>query len=93
MASKLPSMSSSPCKISSKSINRLKSDKVESSTELKIWHSGRLQCRHLPTRFHENPPIGSKVSSGDTHRDTHRQAGDLTSLLSFLILIAVVRNN
>jgi hypothetical protein len=35
---------------------------------------------NLPTRFHENPPIGSKVIRGDTDR----WSDDLTSLLSFL---------
>jgi hypothetical protein len=35
----------------------------------------------LPTKLHENPPIGSKVISGG---HTDRPAGDLISLLSFL---------
>jgi hypothetical protein len=36
----------------------------------KMWHRGHLQCHHLPTKFHENPPIGSEVISGGTHRQT-----------------------
>jgi hypothetical protein len=51
------------------------------ATILKMWHRGHLQWHHLPTKFHEKPPIGSKVVTG-TH--TERQAGDLISLLSFL---------
>jgi hypothetical protein len=48
-----------------------------------MWRSGHLQCYHLPTNSHENPPIGSKVTGGQT-RQTHRQASELTRLLSFL---------
>jgi hypothetical protein len=48
-------------------------------TRLKMWHRGYLQCHYLPTKFHENPPIGSKVISGGI-----KQACDLISLLSFL---------
>jgi hypothetical protein len=51
------------------------------ATRLKMWHQGHLQCHHLPTKFHENSHIGSKVISG-TH--THTQAGDLIILLSLL---------
>jgi hypothetical protein len=52
---------------------------------LKIWdkkllHHGHLECQHLPTKFHEHPPIGSKVVSGG---HTDRQAGDFISPLSF----------
>jgi hypothetical protein len=46
-----------------------------------MWHQGPLQWHHLPTKLHENPPIGSKVISGG---HTDRPAGDLISLLSFL---------
>jgi hypothetical protein len=42
------------------------------ATRLKMWHRGHLQWQHPPAKFHENPPIGSKVISGG-----HRQAGDL----------------
>jgi hypothetical protein len=47
----------------------------------KMWRRGRLQWHHLPTKFHENPPIGSEVISGGR---TDTQAGDLLSLHSFL---------
>jgi hypothetical protein len=43
--------------------------------------SSHLHWRHLPTKFHENPPIGSNVISGNTDRQT----GDCISLLSFLV--------
>jgi hypothetical protein len=37
----------------------------------------------MPTKFHENPLIGSKViSGGHTDTLTDRQAGDLINLLS-----------
>jgi hypothetical protein len=54
-----------------------------------MWLRGRLQWHHLPTKSHENPPVGSKVISGGhtgarAHTRTDRQAGDLISLLSFL---------
>jgi hypothetical protein len=57
-----------------------------------------LQWHHLPTKFHENSPIGSKVISGThthIHTRAHRQAGDLVSLLSFLesrLIIIITRN-
>jgi hypothetical protein len=51
------------------------------ATRLKNVASGFIQWYHLSTKFHENPPIGSKVISGG---HTDRQAGDLISLLSFL---------
>jgi hypothetical protein len=35
-------------------------------------------CIHLPTEFHKNLPIGSRVIRGDTQKD--RQDGDLISL-------------
>jgi hypothetical protein len=58
------------------------------ATRLKKWYGGYLQWHHLPTKFHENQPIGSKVIRGGTHRHTNkhtdRQAGDFISLLSFL---------
>jgi hypothetical protein len=44
-----------------------------------MWRRGQL----LPIKFNENSSIGSKVISGG-HTDTHRQAGDLISPLSFL---------
>jgi hypothetical protein len=46
-----------------------------------MWRC-HLQWHHLPTKLHKNPPVSSKVISGDTKTD--RQAGDFTSLLSFL---------
>jgi hypothetical protein len=49
------------------------------ATRLKeMWLHGHLQWHHLPTKFHENPPIDSKVISGE-HTDRH--AGDFISLL------------
>jgi hypothetical protein len=55
------------------------------ATRLKMWLRGHLQWHHLPTKFHENPPVGSKViSGGHTCARAHTQAGDLISLLSFL---------
>jgi hypothetical protein len=49
-----------------------------------MWLRGHLQWHDLPTKFHETPLIGSKVIGGQTGRQTHRQAGDITSLFSFL---------
>jgi hypothetical protein len=55
-------------------------------------YRGHLEWQHLPTKFHENPPIGSNfISGGHTNRHTHthtytqtdRQAGDIISPLSF----------
>jgi hypothetical protein len=48
------------------------------ATGLKISLHGHLERHHLPTKFHENPPIGSNVICGG-----HRQAGDFVSPLSF----------
>jgi hypothetical protein len=49
------------------------------ATRLKTWLGGHLQQHHLPTKFNENPPIGSKfITRG------HRQAGDMIIILSFL---------
>jgi len=61
-------------KISSKSTNQFKRctllrslnirhfEMVE-AMRLKKWCRGHLQWRHLPTKFHKKPPIGSKVIS------------------------------
>jgi hypothetical protein len=35
------------------------------ATRLKMWRRGHLQCYHLPTKFHENPLIGSKAIRGE----------------------------
>jgi hypothetical protein len=54
---------------------------------LKLLQHGHLEWQHLYTKFHEHPPIGSKVIIGDTQTDTHkhidRQASDFISPLSF----------
>jgi hypothetical protein len=53
----------------------------------RLGRRGHIQCHHLPTKFHENPPIGSKVISGghaDACAHIRAQAGDFISLLSFL---------
>jgi hypothetical protein len=47
-------------------------------TVLKSMGWGHLQWHDLPTEFHKNLPIGSKVIRGD--RQTDRQTGDLISL-------------
>jgi hypothetical protein len=52
------------------------------ATGLKNMASRSFQWHQLPIKFHENPSIGSKVISGA--KDTHTQAGDLISLMSFL---------
>jgi hypothetical protein len=44
---------------------------------------GPLEYYYVLTKFNENLPSGSKVISGGP-ADTHRQAGDLISPLSFL---------
>jgi hypothetical protein len=49
----------------------------------KVRRRGYLEWQYLPTKFHENPPIGSKVISGHRQTDRHTQAGDLISPLSF----------
>jgi hypothetical protein len=50
-----------------------------------MWHQGHHQWHHLPTKFNENPPLGSKIiSGGHTDRQIYGQTGDLISLLSFL---------
>jgi hypothetical protein len=38
---------------------------------LKLLHQGPLEWHHLPTKYHEDLPSGSKVSSGG-HRQTDR---------------------
>jgi hypothetical protein len=55
--------------------------KMVEDVGLKLLHRGSLEWHCLPTKYHENLPSGSKVSSG-TH--THTQTGHLISLLSFL---------
>jgi hypothetical protein len=52
---------------------------MSEATRLKMWLRGHLQWHYLPTKFHENAPIGLKANSG-----IHTQASDLISLLSFL---------
>jgi hypothetical protein len=44
---------------------------VNEATRLNTWRRGHLQWYHLPTKFHENSPIGSKVISG-IHTQTNR---------------------
>jgi hypothetical protein len=44
-------------------------------------HRGPLEWHYLLIKFHENLPSGSKLAG-----DTHRQTGDLISLLSFFNL-------
>jgi hypothetical protein len=54
---------------------------------LKVRRRGHLQWHDLPTEFHKNLPVGSKVIRGDTQTDKQmdrqpdRQAGDLISLI------------
>jgi hypothetical protein len=48
-------------------------------TPAMLAYRNPLYPRYFPTKFHENLPISSKVIMG-----THKQAGDVTSLLSFL---------
>jgi hypothetical protein len=48
---------------------------------LKIMHLGPCECYHLPTKFHEKLPSGSKVINEEY---TGRLTGDLISLHSFL---------
>jgi hypothetical protein len=49
---------------------------MAAATRLKNLASGSSQWHHLPTKFHESPPIGSKVISGG-HTDTHMQTDRL----------------
>jgi hypothetical protein len=44
----------------------------------KVWRRGHLQWHDIPTEFHKNLPIGSKVIEGDTQTDG--QTGTLISL-------------
>jgi hypothetical protein len=39
---------------------------------LKLLNQDHLEWQNLPTKFHENPQIGSNVNSGG-HRQTDRQ--------------------
>jgi hypothetical protein len=39
-------------------------------SEMRLW--GSLEWRHLFTKFHGNPPIGSKVIRGQTDRRTDK---------------------
>jgi hypothetical protein len=48
-----------------------------------MWRRGHFQWNHLPTKFHENPPISSKFIGGG-HTDTNTLTGDLTRLILFL---------
>jgi hypothetical protein len=54
--------------------------------DYKLLYRGHLELHHLPTKFHENPSITSKVISGghtDRHTHTHTQTGDFINPLSF----------
>jgi hypothetical protein len=83
MESRSPSISSSPHKISSKSTNPFKSNThlrslnvrhfgMTEATRLKMRRRCQLEWQYLPTKFHENPPIDSKIICGG-HRQTDRQ--------------------
>jgi hypothetical protein len=86
MESRSSSMPLPPYKVSCKSTNWFKFIKVFVCTHfrslnvrhfgvaeamgLKMCPRGHLQWHHLPTKFHENPLIGSKLTSGHTHIHT-----------------------
>jgi hypothetical protein len=62
MESRSSSTSSSSYKISSKSKNRLKVAAPQKFKRPQIWSDRRhLQCHHLHTKFHPNPPVISNV--------------------------------
>jgi hypothetical protein len=55
---------------------------MSEATRLKIVVPKSPSMASPATKFHENPPIGSKVINGG-HTKTHRQAGAMISILSF----------
>jgi hypothetical protein len=48
---------------------------------LKLSHQGPLHWHHLPSKFHENLPVSSKVTGGEGHID--RQTNDMMSTFIF----------
>jgi hypothetical protein len=72
-ATGLNSMSSCPYKISSKSTDWFKCCTTQKFKRPTFWSDRRhLQCYHLHTEFHPNPPISWKTLSGGSLHPPHK---------------------